>query len=538
MLRDQAWIDLEQHYEASKGTALRDSLSELFAADSKRFDKLQVTAGGWLLDYSKNHLNEQTLKHLFQIAEASQLRQAMTAMASGIPVNNTEQRAVGHMALRSPAMQSALPDFVVANGNPATDIQSVRQRCADFARAIRSGEWCGYTGQKMKSIINIGIGGSDLGPQMATIALREFVDPTLKIFFVSNVDGQDLSEVLAQVDAQTTLFVIASKTFTTQETMANAAAARAWFLERSASPDAIAQHFVAVSTNTEAVRNFGIDPKNMFEFWDWVGGRYSLWSAIGLSLMIGIGPENFEAFLGGAHEVDHHFLSQPWQTNMPVLLALIEVWYRNCWGVSSRCIAPYHHRLRRLPAYLQQLDMESLGKSVDRDGNPLPRSSGLVVWGEPGTNGQHAYFQLLHQGTDLIPVDFILLAQADSPLDQQHQLLLANGLAQSRALMVGRSLADSGSTHKTFEGNRPSNTLIAPRLTPETLGALLAIYEHKVFTLSVLWGLNAFDQWGVELGKVLAKGTEALLGVGLSPDQLGQFDSSTLGLANQLKQWR
>lgn len=539
-----AWNDLNQHYEAIR----LQTLSNLFAATPNRFAEHSCSAAGWLLDTSKNHVTSTTIEHLVALARASDLSGAIEAMFSGKAINNSEARAVGHIALRKPYSGS------IPLGDPwnMAEVFRVRNQCAAFARKVRSWQWLGYSGKRITDVVNIGIGGSDLGPQMATLALKEYAQmqsghAPLNMHFVSNVDGHDLSEVLAQIAPETTLFIIASKTFTTQETMANAAAARQWFLTRcGGAPNAVAKHFVAVSTNAKAVAEFGIDPANMFGFWDWVGGRYSLWSAIGLPLMLSIGPERFDEFLAGAHAMDEHFRTAPFQKNLPVLLALIEVWYRNCFKTSSRCIAPYHHRLRRLPAYLQQLDMESLGKSVDRDGHALTRASGTVIWGEPGTNGQHAYFQLLHQGSDLIPVDFILAAQADHPLAHQQKLLLANGLAQSRALMVGRSLADSGAAAKTFAGNRPSNTLVTERLTPSTFGALIALYEHKVYACSVIWNINAFDQWGVELGKVLAKGTESLLSddptenpaLGRTTEAMAAkqaFDSSTLGLAAYLR---
>ncbi len=559
----QAWQALSQHYDAFGDTRL----STLFEQNPNRFSEFSLEAAGWLLDFSKNHVSKETVQILVDLAKATGLTASIQAMANGDAINNTEERSVGHMALRIPRAKGghSTLKFLVQGQDQVPLVHAVLDQCAAFANAVRSGQWKGYSGLAITDVVNIGIGGSDLGPQMATIALREFWQKGLQLHFVSNVDGHDLSETLSRLNPATTLFVIASKTFTTQETMANAHAARRWFIQTASAlapvanaasasgrttnesfvqATAIAKHFVAVSTNASAVQSFGIDTNNMFGFWDWVGGRYSMWSAIGLPMMLAIGPDRFDEFLSGAHAMDQHFQSAPFERNMPVLLALLDIWYRNGFKTSSRCIAPYHHRLRRLPAYLQQLDMESLGKSVDRDGLPLVRSSGSVIWGEPGTNGQHAYFQLLHQGTDIIPVDFILVAQADHQLPDQQRMLLANGLAQSRALMVGRNLADSGSPHKTFSGNRPSNTLVTKRLTPSSLGALIALYEHKVFACSVLWNINAFDQWGVELGKVLAKGTEQLLMVQTTePSQQVasaaklsnvQSDSSTLGLANYL----
>jgi glucose-6-phosphate isomerase len=522
----QAVAQLNQHYDVIR----QRTLNQLFAdADSAaRQRHFMVSAADWTLDFSKNHLTEQTLGLLTHWATTCGLRQSMQAMQSGAKINLTEQRAVGHIALR----MGASDQFVVDGLDQLPAVIQVRARCYAFANAVRSGQWRGWSGQAVTDVVNIGIGGSDLGPQMVTLALREFAHPSIRLHFVSNVDGHDIAETLQGLDPATTLFIIASKTFTTQETMANAQAARAWFTAQGGGD--VAKHFVAVSTNEAAVTAFGIDKANMFGFWDWVGGRYSVWSAIGLSVMIAIGPDHFDQFLRGAHQMDQHFFSAPFEHNLPVIMALIDCWYRRWWSVSSRCIAPYHHRLRRFAAYLQQLDMESLGKSVQRDGSPVESGTGLAVWGEPGTNGQHAFFQLIHQGSDVIPVDFIAAAQADHTLADQHTKLLANCLAQSRALMVGRDLAASGSAPKVFSGNRPSNTLITQRLTPFSLGALIAAYEHKVFTCSVVWNINAFDQWGVELGKQLAGETEALL-VGKNTVQM---DVSTQALARQLRQWR
>jgi glucose-6-phosphate isomerase len=517
---------LNQHYEAIRN----QSLNGWFETDEAqpRQAACEVQAASWHLDFSKNHLGTSTIGLLTQWAVACGLPQAMKAMVAGEPLNLTEQRAVGHIALRMQPEDS----FVVHGANQIPAVMAVRQKSADFANAVRQGKWLGDTGMPVKDVVNIGIGGSDLGPQMVALALREYAQANLRVHYVSNVDGHDISEALQGLDPQTTLFIVASKTFTTQETMANAKAARAWFFLRGGQD--VSKHFVAVSTNEVAVTAFGISANNMFGFWDWVGGRYSVWSAIGLSVLIAIGPENFDQFLAGAHAMDKHFFSTPLQRNMPVLMALIDCWYRRWWGVSSRCIAPYHHRLRRFPAYLQQLDMESLGKSVQREGMPIDSPTGLAIWGEPGTNGQHAFFQLIHQGSDVIPVDFIAAAQADHPLAEQQTKLLANCLAQSRALMVGRDLAASGNEHKVFSGNRPSNTLITQRLTPYSLGALIALYEHKVFSCSVIWNINAFDQWGVELGKQLAGQTEALL----HGDETQTLDLSTTALARQLTAWR
>ncbi len=521
--RQAAVAQLNRHYEAIR----HQSLNQWFAmADSAvRQRQCETTAAHWHLDFSKNHLGADTIELLAQWAQACGLPEAMQAMASGKKVNVTEQRAVGHIALR---MQPG-DDFSVEGANQVPAVLEVRQRCYDFADKVRSGVWRGDTNQAVTDVVNIGIGGSDLGPQMVAIALRKFSQENIRLHFVSNVDGHDISETLQGLNPATTLFVIASKTFTTQETMANAQAAQQWF--KQAGGKDVSKHFVAVSTNAAAVAAFGIDTNNMFGFWDWVGGRYSVWSAIGLSVMIAVGPTHFQDFLSGAKEMDQHFFDAPLHTNMPVMMAMIDCWYRRWWSISSRCIAPYHHRLRRFPAYLQQLDMESLGKSVQRDGNPIETPSGLAIWGEPGTNGQHAFFQLIHQGSDVIPVDFIAAVQADHLLEDQHQKLLANCLAQSRALMVGRDLASSGNVHKVFGGNRPSNTLMTQRVTPASIGALIALYEHKVFVCSVVWNLNAFDQWGVELGKQLAGQMETVLaGTG----DVEQLDTSSRALAIRL----
>ncbi len=519
---------LDAHYEANQAL----TLAERFAADSTRFSRFSLEAAGLLCDYSKNHCSEQTLALLIEHAQVCGLTQKTQAMFAGKPINNTENRAVGHVALRMNETES----FVVDGQNQVPQVLAVKARCYAFVNQVRHGQWLGGSGLPITDVVNIGIGGSDLGPQMVTLALRQWASSSLKVHYVSNVDGQDLFDTLGEpkqggLNPHTTLFIIASKTFTTQETMANAHSAKRWFADHGGKQ--VAQHFVAVSTNLEAVQAFGIAPDNMFSFKDWVGGRYSVWSAIGLSVMIAIGPQAFDQFLAGARQMDQHFINAPLESNMPVLLALLDVWYRGWWGIGSRCIAPYHHRLRRLPAYMQQLDMESLGKSVKADGTPLDAPTGLIVWGEPGTNGQHAYFQLLHQGTNPIAVDFIAAAKSDQPNPDQQTKLLANCLAQSQALMMGRTLAQSASPHQVCEGNRPSNTILMQSLTPATLGALIALYEHKVFVCASVWGINAFDQWGVELGKSLAKGTEQLLTAPVMPDT----DSSTAGLANALKNW-
>ena len=515
-----AWQTLSKTYQSMQ----TQSLNDLFAKDTNRYQQFSLTTNQLTLDYSKNHIDTPTMAALTDLALAAKVPAAITAMFSGRPINSTENRAVGHVALRASANQP----FVVDGIDQMPLVMAQRENCYRFAKAIRSGRWLGETGRRITDVVNIGTGGSDLGSRMVTTALTQYATADVKVHFVANIDGHDLYEKLGSLPVASTLFIVSSKTFRTQETMTNAAKAKAWFLEQGGKN--VARHFVAVSTNTEAVTAFGIAPENMFGFWDWVGGRFSMWSSIGLPIMISIGPDHFDEFLAGAREMDQHFSQAPMQANLPVVMALLEIWYRNFWGTTSRCVAPYHHRLRSLPAYLQQLEMESLGKHVDVDGNPLAHQSGGVVWGEPGTNGQHAYFQLLHQGTNIIPVDFIVAAQSDFPAPDQQRLLVANCLAQSRALMIGRDLQSAGNDpHKVFEGNRPSNTIFMKKLTAKSLGALVALYEHKVFVCSVIWRINAFDQWGVELGKVLAGETDRmLLGEKISSD------SSTLGLASAI----
>ena len=515
-----AWQVLSQEYQRMQN----QSLNDLFAKDSNRYQQFSLNSHALTLDYSKNHIDALTMVALINLAQAANVPAAIAAMFSGQHINTTENRAVGHAALRASANQP----FVVDGVDQMPLVMAQRENCYRFAKGIRSGRWLGETGRRITDVVNIGTGGSDLGSRMVTTALTQYSGSDVKVHFVANIDGHDLFEKLGSLAVASTLFIVSSKTFRTQETMTNAAKAKAWFLEQGGKN--VARHFVAVSTNTEAVAAFGIAPENMFGFWDWVGGRFSMWSSIGLPIMISIGTDHFDEFLSGAREMDHHFSQTPMHENLPVVMAAMEIWYRNFWGTTSRCIAPYHHRLRCLPAYLQQLEMESLGKHVDVDGNLLVHHSGGVVWGEPGTNGQHAYFQLLHQGTNIIPVDFIVAAQSDFPAPDQQRLLVANCLAQSRALMIGRDLQSAGGDpHKVFEGNRPSNTIFMKKLTAKSLGALVALYEHKVFVCSVIWRINAFDQWGVELGKVLAGETDQML--------LGEkipSDSSTLGLVSAI----
>ncbi len=531
---------LAQHYEQAQHW----QLATLFDSDAKRFDRFSLDAAGLFLDFSKNHINEHTLTLLTDWARACKLEEKRDAMFRGDAINTTEQRAVLHTALRLPANAKCMLEGKDIN----QDIQSVLARIDAFSEAIRSGSWKGYNGKRITDIVNIGIGGSDLGPAMTCAALRPFVQADLRLHFLSNVDGHDIEAKLSGLHPETTLFIIASKTFTTQETMLNAHAARNWFLQQG-SLASLAQHFVAVSTNAKAVKEFGIDTTNMFPFWDWVGGRYSIWSAIGLPLAIAIGMQQFREFLAGAHAMDVHFQQAPLERNMPVLLALIATWYRQFFHTSSQLIAPYHQDLQLFPTYLQQLEMESNGKRVTRLGKAVNTPTAPIIWGSAGTNGQHAYFQLLHQGTDVIPVDFITALKPSHTHHQQHQALLANCFAQSEALMRGKSeeevRADMQAqqqpeekisallAHKHFPGNRPSNTLLLEKLTPTALGALIALYEHKVFIQGVLWDINSYDQWGVELGKVLAN---RILSELEPQAQIGKHDSSTSGLIAKARQ--
>ncbi len=529
-----AFQALSKHFPEAKDWQMR----ALFAQQPDRFARFSIESSGLLLDYSKNRVNETTMKLLFQLARERGVEQKRAAMFSGEKINTTENRAVLHTALRLPRGAS----LVVDGQNVVQEVHGVLDHIKAFSERVRSGQWTGGTGQAITDIVNIGIGGSDLGPEMTCRALRPFVHPRLTLHFVANVDGHDLDAVLAKVRPESTLFIIASKTFTTRETMMNAESARAWFLRHHTETD-LPRHFVAVSTNTEAVRAFGIDPENMFPFWDWVGGRYSVWSAIGLPLALAIGFESFSEFLAGGHAMDQHFQTAPLECNMPVILGMLGVWYRNFFGCSSLSIAPYHQDLGQFPAYLQQLEMESNGKRVTIDGAPVATATCPIVWGDVGTNGQHAYFQLLHQGTDVTPVDFIAALKPAHEMEGHHMVLLANCFAQAEAFMRGKTddevrsemraqkLSDEKIEallpHRVFPGNRPSNTILMDRLTPSTLGALIALYEHKVFVQGAVWGINSFDQWGVELGKVLAKNIESELAGAPRPDA---HDSSTSGL--------
>ncbi len=507
-----AWKTLEQHWTQIGRLHMRD----LFARDPGRSERYSLEACGIYLDYSKNRITDETLQHLVALADTAELEHWRARLFGGERVNNTEDRAVLHMALRNPGTRS----FQVDGSDVMPDVEAVLGRMRHFADAVRAGRWLGHTGRPISDVVSIGIGGSSLGPKMVCEALAAYQSPGLRVQFVSNVDGAQLVQTLQGLDAATTLFVVASKTFTTQETIRNAESARAWCLEALQDEGAIARHFVALSTNREAVAAFGIDPQNMFEFWEWVGGRYSLWSAIGLPIALAVGMDRFAELLAGAHAMDEHFLGAPPAANMPLILALLGVWYGNFGGAETQAVIPYDQNLQHLPTYLQQLEMESNGKRVTRDGLAVDYHTGAVVWGQPGTDAQHSFFQLIHQGTRLIPTDFVLPLRSHHPLAGHHDKLVANCLAQAQALMRGRTEAEARAEleaarlpparvesllpHRVFPGNRPSNMLLVERLTPAVLGALIALYEHKVFVQGVVWGVDSFDQWGVELGKQLA----------------------------------
>jgi glucose-6-phosphate isomerase len=501
-----AWKALAAHHEKIRGL----HLSELFADDATRGVRLTAEAAGIYLDYSKNRVTDETITLLCSLAEACGLRERRDAMFRGDKINLTENRAVLHVALRAPQGAS----IVVEGKNVVPDVHAVLDAMADLANRIRSGEWKGHTGKTIRNVVNIGIGGSDLGPVMAYEALKHYTKRSMTFRFVSNVDGTDLVEATRDLDPAETLFIVSSKTFTTLETMTNAESARQWLLDGlGGSVKVVAKHFVAVSTNARKVSEFGIDTANMFGFWDWVGGRYSMDSAIGLSTMLAIGPENFRRLLDGFHQMDEHFRTAPFERNLPVLLGLLTVWYTNFFGAETVAVLPYEQYLKRFPAYLQQLTMESNGKHVTLGGSKVDYATGPIYWGEPGTNGQHSFYQLIHQGTRLIPCDFIAFVRALNLLGRHHDMLLANVLAQTEALAFGKTrdeviaegTANDLVPHRIFEGNRPSNTILADELTPETLGKLVALYEHSVFTQGVIWNINSFDQWGVELGKALAQ---------------------------------
>ncbi len=538
--KTRAWQALASHFDAIQDVHMRD----LFEQDPQRFEKFSLHFEDILLDYSKNRITEETRDLLLDLARGCDVEGWRERMFSGERINHTEDRAVLHVALRNRGRRP----IVVDGEDVMPAVNAVLQRMAAFTDNVRSGEWTGYTGKPIRHVVNIGIGGSDLGPVMVCEALRPYGHERIAMHFVSNVDGAHMAETLRRVDPETTLFIIASKTFTTQETLTNAYTARAWLLEHAGDDTAIARHFVAVSTNREGVVNFGIDPEHMFGFWDWVGGRYSLWSAIGLPIALYVGMARFEELLDGAHAMDEHFREAPLEENIPVILALLGVWYVNFFEAESHAILPYDQSMHRFPAYLQQADMESNGKSVDRQGRRVGYQTGPVIWGEPGTNGQHAFYQLIHQGTRLVPCDFLAPCESHYPMGAHHRILLSNFFAQTEALMRGKTLdevraemqraglapehVERVAPHRVFPGNRPSNTILFRRLTPRTLGSLIALYEHKIFAQGIIWNVNSYDQWGVELGKQLA-------GV-ILPELDGDtpataHDASTNGLINHYR---
>jgi glucose-6-phosphate isomerase len=537
LVESPAWQALAAHYEQLKSTHLRT----LFADDPQRGQRLSLDALGVYLDYSKNRVTDETMRLLVDLAEASGLKHRIHAMFTGEKINITEGRAVLHTALRAPRDATILVD----NENVVPEVHAVLDRMAEFSDRVREGDWRGHTGARIRNIVNIGIGGSDLGPVMAYEALRYYSQRDLTFRFVSNVDGTDFVEATRDLKPEETLFIVSSKTFTTIETLTNAHSARKWLLDALVEESAVAKHFVAVSTNAKEVSRFGIDTANMFGFWDWVGGRYSFDSAIGLSLMIAIGPEHFHEMLDGFHQMDEHFRTAPLEKNLPVILGLLGIWYNNFFGAQSLAVLPYDHYLGRFSAYLQQLDMESNGKSTDLDGHHVNYQTGPVVWGTPGTNGQHAYYQLIHQGTKLIPCDFLGFLQTLNPIGDHHNLLMANLFAQTEALAFGKTpaevkadhVSDLQAPHRVFEGNHPTNTILLERLTPAALGKLVALYEHKVFVQGTVWHINSFDQWGVELGKALAMRILPEL-ESAAPPAASRHDSSTTTLIERYHQGR
>ena len=537
LTRRAAWKALQTHFKAIRDSHLRT----LFEQDPQRGERLTVEGAGLFFDYSKNRVTDETLRLLVQLAEESGLRQRIDAMFGGEKINITENRAVLHTALRAPRNATILVD----GKNVVPEVHAVLDKMADFANRVRTGEWKGHTGKRIKAVVNIGIGGSDLGPVMAYEALRHYSDRAITFRFVSNVDGNDFAEAVIDLDPAETLFIVSSKTFTTLETMTNAHSARTWSVQGLGNDESsVARHFVAVSTNAKEVSKFGIDTANMFEFWDWVGGRYSMDAAIGLSTMLAVGPENYRALLAGFHEMDEHFRTAPFERNLPVLMGLLGVWYDNFFDAHTVAVLPYENYLKRFPAYLQQLTMESNGKYVTLDGRTVNYATGPIYWGEPGTNGQHSFYQLIHQGTDLIPCDFIAFSKTLNPLGRHHDMLMANVFAQAEALAFGKTAeqvkaegtADWLVPHRVFEGNRPSNTILADRLTPEALGRLVALYEHSVFTQGAIWDINPFDQWGVELGKQLAQRIIPELESPGDPDL--HHDSSTNNLIRRYRRTR
>eukprot|EP01125_Pyxidicula_operculata_P002551 TRINITY_DN12406_c0_g1_i1.p1 TRINITY_DN12406_c0_g1~~TRINITY_DN12406_c0_g1_i1.p1 ORF type:complete len:563 (-),score=105.31 TRINITY_DN12406_c0_g1_i1:625-2283(-) len=547
MSNTEAWKQLEEHQKKLRNVHMRD----LFQQDTSRFEKLSIKFEDILLDYSKNIINQQTLDLLIQLADQVKLTEWRKKMFNGDKINNTENRSVLHIALRNRSNNPILVD----GHDVMPEVNAVLSKMKVFTEKVRSGKWLGYSGKPISDIVNIGIGGSDLGPVMVCEALRPY-SGNLNCHFVSNIDGTHLAEVVSRLNAETTLFIVASKTFTTQETITNAESARYWLLKdvpEDKKAGAIAKHFVALSTNAKDVSKFGIDTENMFPFWDWVGGRYSLWSAIGLSIALFIGYDNFEELLAGAHDMDNHFVNAPFNKNLPVILGLLGIWYNNFWGAQTHAILPYDQYMHRFPAYFQQGDMESNGKGVDRNGNPVSVSTGPIIWGEPGTNSQHSFFQLIHQGTKVIPADFLAPVDTQNPgvggvNGKHHKILLSNFFAQTEALMKGKTreevhaeLTKQGMSasdlqnllpHKVFVGNHPTNSIMFKKLTPRTLGRLIAMYEHKIFVMGIIFNINSFDQWGVELGKALAK---AILPELDGKDSVTSHDSSTNGLINYFK---
>ena len=541
--RTASWKALQAHHDEIAGRTMR----EMFASDPERFAKFSLHFEEILVDYSKNRVTDETMRLLLALAAEAGLKNWTERLFTGQKLNITEGRAVLHIALRNRSNRPILVD----GKDVMPEVNRVLKQMREFSEAVRNGTWKGYTGEAITDVVNIGIGGSDLGPVMVTEALKPYGKPGLNVHFVSNIDGTHIAETVKNLRRETTLFIVASKTFTTQETITNAQTARSWFLEAAGDPKAVARHFVALSTNAEEVSRFGIDTKNMFEFWDWVGGRYSLWSAIGLSIAVYIGMDNFESLLEGGHAMDEHFRTAPIEKNLPAILGLLGVWYNNFFDAQTHAILPYDQYLHRFPAYFQQGDMESNGKGVTRDGTAADCSTGPVIWGEPGTNGQHAFYQLIHQGTKVVPADFIAPIETHNPIGEHHQILLSNFFAQTEALMKGKSEAEvraeliaqgfSGDAlqalvpHKVFTGNRPTNSILVKRVTPRTLGSLIAMYEHKIFTQGIIWNINSFDQWGVELGKQLAK---AILPELAGSAAVATHDSSTNGLINHYKEHR
>lgn len=540
----QAWLLLKRHFTEEMQ---RNHLRKLFAADEERFKNFSLEFNDILFDYSKNIINKKTMQLLLQLADECRLKEAIEAMFAGELINETENRSVLHVALRNFSAR----EYFAEGKNVMPEVQRVQQQMKTFCHSVHSGKWKGYTGKKIKYIVNIGIGGSDLGPVMVTEALRPFWKANIQTYFVSNIDGTHIAETLKKVKPEETLFLVASKTFTTQETMTNAHTARNWFLEHAVDKEHIAKHFVALSTNEKEVVNFGIAAENMFEFWDWVGGRYSLWSAIGLSICLTIGYENFEELLRGAHEVDEHFKTEKFGSNIPVIMALLGVWYTNFFGAQSEAILPYDQYMHRFAAYFQQGNMESNGKSIDRNGYEINYATGPVIWGEPGTNGQHAFYQLIHQGTLVIPCDFIAPVKSHNPIGDHHVKLLSNFFAQTEALMNGKTeeevkaeLTKAGKNKdeikklmkfKVFAGNKPTNSFLLEQVTPKSLGSLIALYEHKIFVQGVIWNIFSFDQWGVELGKQLANNILPELE---DDNTITTHDSSTNGLIEYFKKTR